>query len=101
MKTMTVVTVAIWLTGVSSAAALASVLVRPPTPAPAPIAETPPVADEPPPNLEHFKLPIPQVEPAKVRSQVGFVRTKKAEKRCSDFKPMNLGPIEKSVRYCE
>jgi hypothetical protein len=100
MKTMTVVTVAIWLTGVSSAAALANVLTKPPTPVVK--AEAPALpAVEVPPNLDHFKIPTPNVEPVRVRSQIGFVRAKKTEKRCSDWKPMQLGPIDRGVRYCE
>lgn len=102
MKTITLVTVGIWLTGVSSAAALVTTLAKPPAPVEAVKTEAP---RDPAPevvlNLDSFKLPRPNVEPPKVRSQLTFSRPKKKQLKCSGPKSMNLGPIDKTVRYCD
>src|SRR5262245_53702649 len=103
MKKMTIVTVAIWLTAVSSAAALVNVLAHPPSPVVEALKIDVPrdPAPEIPVNLDHFKVPRPNIEPARVRTQLSFSRAKKIELRCSGWKSMQLGPVDRSVRYCQ
>jgi hypothetical protein len=103
-KTKTVVaTIAIWALGISSAAALVNTLARRPAPEPQAALAPEPKHEESPPNIEHFKIPMPLVvAPAKVRSQLRLpVKPAKHPMRCSGWKSLQIGPIDRGVRYCQ
>ena len=106
MKKTVFATIAIWLTGVGSAAALVTTLTRPPKPvAHDEMAQTEPAPPEAPPNIDRFKVPkpLPALSPAAVRSQIRIpLKAKpKKEMRCGAPRSLQIGPIDRSVRYCQ
>ena len=104
MKKAVLATVAIWLTGVSSAAALVSTLSKPPV-APKPVAEAPVApAPEPSIDIDKFKVPgarIINVPTQVVTSQIRAAVKPKREMKCSEFRSLQFGPVNSGVRYCK
>jgi hypothetical protein len=100
-----VLTIAIWGLGIGSAAALVTTLSRRPTPVAEAPAPPPPVVAEIVPNIEHFKIPKPiAVAPEKVRSHLRLPTKPakpKKDMRCTGWRPLQIGPIDRGVRYCQ
>jgi hypothetical protein len=105
MKKTVLATIAIWFAGIGSAAALVTTLARPPKPmAHEEMSQPEPAPPEPPPNIDHFKVPKPldALSPAKVRAQIKVpFKRKTKEMRCSSPHSMQMGEIDRSVRYCQ
>jgi hypothetical protein len=95
-------TIAIWTLGISSAAALVNSLARRPAPEPQAALAAEPEREVAPPNIEHFKVPRPlAIAPAKIRSQLRRpAKPAKREMRCSGWRSLQIGPIDRGVRYC-
>jgi hypothetical protein len=104
VKKTVIATIAIWAMGISSAAALVSTLARPPA-AKAQL-ESPVAVPEPPVDISGFKVPVASLvaSPAQiVRAQLHAPAkpAKPRDMKCSAFRSMQLGPVDRGVRYCK
>jgi len=98
------VTIAVWGAGIGSAAALVKTLTLPLLPK-APVEAVHDLVREAPlPDIDNFKVPGPIATPviAKVRSHVRPpAKRPKREMRCGEFKSMQIGPVDRGVKYCQ
>jgi hypothetical protein len=103
MRKLVLVTVGIWAVGIGSAAALVTTLARKPVPVVQEALARESGREEPVADIERFKVPGPLVVAApKLRAQIRMPGSPaKRKMRCSGFKPMQIGPIDHGVRYCE
>ena len=102
MKKIVLATIAIWAAGIGSAAALVNTLAKPPVPVAQ--VEAPAPAPAPPPNVEHFKVPRPMaLAPVvkAVRTQIRAPKRVKREMKCGEWKSLQIGPVDRGVRYCK
>jgi hypothetical protein len=100
---LVIVTIGIWASGIGSAAALVTTLARKPVAPPATEVAHAAVAHDPEPDVEHFKVPKPLefVSAPKVRSQLRLPSKKAKTMRCGEYKPLQIGPVDRGVRYCQ